>query len=459
MTNRHSYLDQFETKMRAEGLDRMVIETFKGYYGRICEGATGVIADDTIRPPAGDEVVAADELKDFDQDGRHAMSQAVRITLNGGLGTSMGLQGPKSLLPVRDRLTFLEIIMRQAELAATRQVFMNSFNTHEATLAALAAIPHKAPALTFLQNKFPKILKADLKPATCPSAPALEWNPPGHGDIYTAIQTSGILDRLIADGCRYALICNSDNLGATLDPALMGFMAINDIPFMMEVAQRSPADAKGGHLAVRAGGGLVLRESAQFPVDSDGGDIKRYAYFNTNNLWVNLHHLKALIEACGIIALPLIVNPKTLDPRDPGSPPVLQLESAMGAAVGLFECARAVHVPRTRFFPVKKCNDLLVVRSDCFVLNDRYELQLNPDKYAEGPFVRLDPEFYGRIDQFEARFPAGAPSLQACEQLTIRGDIRFEKSVILRGRVQLTNPHADQKVIAAGSILTEERTF
>ena len=100
MTNRHSYLDQFETKMRAEGLDRMVIETFKGYYGRICEGATGVIADDTIRPPAGDEVVAADELKDFDQDGRHAMSQAVRITLNGGLGTSMGLQGPKSLLPV-----------------------------------------------------------------------------------------------------------------------------------------------------------------------------------------------------------------------------------------------------------------------------------------------------------------------------------------------------------------------
>ncbi len=458
MTNRYLHLDQFEAKMKAEGLDDMVIETFKGYLHSVADGATGIITDDAIRPPAGHEVVPYADLAQHREGGHRAMAQAVRITLNGGLGTSMGLQGPKSLLPVRERLTFLEIIMRQAEYGGIRQVFMNSFNTHAATLEALAAIPHATPPLTFVQNKFPKILRAGLVPAEWPTDPLLEWNPPGHGDIYTAIQTSGILDRLISDGCRYALICNSDNLGATLDPVLLGYMAAHDIPFMMEVARRTPADAKGGHLAVRSEGGLILRESAQFPEDSDGGDINRYTYFNTNNLWVSLNHLKALIEARGTINLPLIVNPKPLDPRDPDSPPVFQLESAMGAAIGLFDGARAVRVPRTRFFPVKKCSDLLVVRSDCFVLNDRCLLELNPDKHDEGPLIRLDPEFYGHIDQFEARFPDGAPSLLACEQLTIRGDIRFESPVTLSGRVSLTNPDVRQKVITAGRMLRGDLT-
>ncbi len=459
MTHRYLYLNSFEAKMRAEGLDDMVIETFKGYYRKVVDGATGVIQDDDIRPPAEDEVVAAAELARCREEGQRAMPLAVRITLNGGLGTSMGLQGPKSLLPVRDSMTFLDIIIRQAECGGIRQVFMNSFNTHDATLEALASIPHKTPPLTFTQNKFPKIAKDDFKPAEWSRDPALEWNPPGHGDIYTAFQTSGTLDRLIEDGCRYALICNSDNMGATLDPALLGYMAANDIPFMMEVARRTPADAKGGHLAVRMDGGLILRESAQFPKGSDGGDIDRYAFFNTNNLWVNLRHMKALIETHGVIELPLIVNPKTLDPRKPDSPPVLQLESAMGAAIGLFEGARAVLVPRTRFFPVKKCNDLLVVRSDCYLLDNQYMPKINPDKVAEGPLVSLDPEFYSRIDQFEARFPEGVPSLLACERLTVRGDIRFEKAVTVKGVVRLNNPGATQKVIAAGSLLNADLTL
>jgi UTP--glucose-1-phosphate uridylyltransferase len=445
--------------MTADGLDGMVIETFKGYYCDLVDGATGIIEDDAIRPPASDEVVVAAELDQYHEAGRRVLPQAVRITLNGGLGTSMGLQGPKSLLPVRDSLTFLDIIMRQAESSAIRQAFMNSFNTHTETLDALAAIAHEMPPMTFVQNKFPKILRTDLQPAAWPAVPALEWNPPGHGDIYTAIQTSGVLERMLHDGCRYALICNSDNLGATLDLSLLGFMAANDIPFMMEVARRTPADAKGGHLAVRADGGLILRESAQFPDASDGSDIERYAYFNTNNLWVDLKQLKALIDQQGIIKLPLIVNPKTLDPRDPDSPKVLQLESAMGAAIGLFDGARAVLVPRARFFPVKKCSDLMIVRSDCFRLNEQYQLELNPHNKTGCPLINLDPQFYGRIDQFEARFPAGVPSLLACEQLTIKGDIRFENPVAVKGKVGLTNPDANQKIVKAGRVITEDETL
>ena len=202
MMDRYPHLDQFDTKMTTHGLDGMVIETFKGYYRDVVDGATGIIGDDTIRPPAAREVVAAADLNAHRETGRRIGPQAVRITLNGGLGTSMGLRGPKSLLPVREKMTFLEIIMRQAACGGIRQVFMNSFNTHTETLKALAAIPHETAPLTFIQNKFPKIRQDDLKPAEYPQAPDLEWNPPGHGDSYTAMQTSGVLDQLLAHGCR-----------------------------------------------------------------------------------------------------------------------------------------------------------------------------------------------------------------------------------------------------------------
>jgi UTP--glucose-1-phosphate uridylyltransferase len=236
-------------------------------------------------------------------------------------------------------------------------------------------------------------------------------------------------------------------------------MAANDVPFIMEVARRTPADAKGGHLAVRKEGGLILRESAQFPGSSDGGDIARYTYFNTNNLWVNLPELKRLIAAQGTIQLPLILNPKTLDPRDAASPAVYQIESAMGAAIGLFAGARAVLVPRQRFLPVKQCSDLLIVRSDCFTLDHQFQMEINPKRKLPGPLVSLDPAYYRHIDQFEARFPAGVPSLLACEQLTVNGDIRFESPVTIKGRVCLTNPEASQKVIRAGSVITEDLTL
>jgi UTP--glucose-1-phosphate uridylyltransferase len=131
----------------------------------------------------------------------------------------------------------------------------------------------------------------------------------------------------------------------------------------------------------------------------------------------------------------------------------------MGAAIALFEDARAVLVPRTRFFPVKKCNDLLVVRSDCFQLDDQFMLARDPDKPVEEPLVNLDPEFYGRIDQFEARFPAGVPSMRACQELIVRGDIRFERDVTVSGAVCLTNAGPGQKVIAAGSRLNEDLTL
>jgi UTP--glucose-1-phosphate uridylyltransferase len=271
-----------------------------------------------------------------------------------------------------------------------------------------------------------------------------------------------MLDKLLQSGIRYAFISNSDNLGSSIDETLLGYFAENEFPFMMEVAQRTPADCKGGHLARHENRRMVLREAAQCPGDEMDAfrDIRRYRFFNTNNLWVDLKYLKELIQQESVIRLPMILNPKTLDPRDEASPKVFQIETAMGAAISLFDGATAVIVPRSRFLPVKKCNELLLIRSDLFRFSPRNTLIPNPDRGSdELPHIRLDNHYYGKTDLFDQRFPCGVPSLLECNALTIDGDVRFEQDVTLRGRVRIRNTKTNQAVITAGSVLEGDIGF
>merc|ERR1712139_741657 len=188
--------------------------------------------------------------------------------------------------------------------------------------------------LEFVQNKAPKVTKADLTPASWPADPSHEWCPPGHGDLYPAMLGSGALDKLLAKGFKYMFVSNSDNLGATMDLKVLTHFAKTGAPFMMEVATRTDADKKGGHLAKdNATGGLLLRESAQCPEADEAAfqDVGRHKYFNTNNLWVDLVALqRAFDDNRGTLPLPVMMNGKTVDPRDKNSTKVIQLETAMG---------------------------------------------------------------------------------------------------------------------------------
>ena len=448
----------FQAKMKADGLAPVVRDTYAHYYRQVCTGETGLISDREIRPVHPDEMTLYEDLDEFAAKGRSVAHQAMMIRLNGGLGTSMGLTGPKSLLPVKNDKSFLEIILGQTEHQGTTLALMNSFNTHAATLVALKQINPKQNPLLFIQNKFPKIRQEDLTPAQWPADPSLEWNPPGHGDVFTALSASGMLEDLIHRGIKYAFIANSDNLGATMDAGLLGYFAENCFPFMMEVAEKTPSDIKGGHLARRHDGRLVLRESAQCPEDELDAfmDIRRYRYFNTNNIWVNLERLQAIFEKEGAIHLPIIINPKTLDPRDENSPPVYQIETAMGAAVALFDDASAVRVPRSRFMPVKKCNDLMAVRSDCYLLNTEFKLHQNPDRTLPAIRIQLDKRYFQKIDDFDARFANGVPSLIDCESLIVEGDVTFEADVAIKGPVTIKNNGHRQVSIRSGVIVDND---
>jgi len=451
-------LTAFVNKMEAEKLPPVLVDTFIHYYKKVVCGETGQLSDQELSAVAPEEVRDAADLGKYATDGEKALEHAVQIVLNGGLGTGMGLTGPKSLLQARDKRSFLDIIVDQAARRKTRLCLMNSFRTDQDTRTALQQMNSQPAPMMFLQHKFPKILQKDLSPANWPDDPALEWNPPGHGDVYAALYASGLLDQLLDTGVRYALICNSDNLGARMDMALLGYFARNEFPFMMEVASRTPADKKGGHLARHQNGRLILREAAQCPPDEIEAfqNIERYRFFNTNNIWVNLQNLKQLIGRHGAIFLPMILNPKTLNPRDSATPAVLQVETAMGAAISLFEGATAVKVSGSRFFPVKKCTDLLALRSDCFTFSENEELIENPTRTLPRLKIDLDPQYYGKIDLFDQRFAHGAPSLIDCASLTIQGDVRFESDVTVKGNVVLKNRGASQAVVKKGALINND---
>jgi UTP--glucose-1-phosphate uridylyltransferase len=440
-------------KMRGAGVADAAIDAFAELYERLAGGATGLIGEDEIEPV--ESVPDAEELPGAD--GSDLLDQAVVIKLNGGLGTSMGMTRAKSLLEARDGQTFLDLIARQVLSLRERSgarvplVLMNSFATREDSLAALARYPELSADLPadFLQSKEPKLLASDLTPVSWPAHPDLEWCPPGHGDLFVALQTSGLLEAMLARGYRWAFVSSSDNLAAVLDPRILAWMAREEAPFVMEVADRTPADRKGGHIARRrSDGGLLLREIAQTPdADLDAfQDTARHRYFNTNTIWFDLRAIG------GALRLPLIRNVKTVDPSDGASPQVVQIETAMGAALGVIEGARALRVPRSRFTPVKTTNDLLALRSDAYEVAQDGRVTLAAERNGSPPDISLDADHFKLVAEFEPRFPSGAPSLRACERLVVRGDVTFGAGVVVRGDVEV-EAHGGPVHLADGTVL------
>jgi UTP--glucose-1-phosphate uridylyltransferase len=432
-------------KMRAEGLPELAVQAFAHYEALLDSGDQGLLRESEIEPLSD-----LPDAASFPESDGAALDQAVVLKLNGGLGTSMGMTRAKSLIEVKDGLSFLDVIVRQVLHLRERSgariplLLMNSFATRDDTLAALSKYPELAVddlPLDFLQGKVPKLREDDHSPVEWPADPALEWAPPGHGDVYTSLAVSGMLDELLERGYRYLFLSNSDNLGAALDPRILDWFAGEGLPFVSESTDRTESDRKGGHLARRRSDGrLVLRETAQTAEEDQASfeDIERHRFFNCNNIWLDLEALRrTLSERDGVLGLPMIVNRKTVDPTDPSSPAVLQLETAMGAAIGVFEGAAAIRVPRTRFAPVKTTNQLLVVRSDAYSLADDWTVRAWSDPI---PVVELDGAYYKLLADFESRFPFGAPSLRDCRRLSVSGDVAFGRDIVVKGAVALSGP-------------------
>ncbi len=451
-------IEAFKLKMRQADLDENVIDTFIKYYEQLQEGNTGKLSNDMIESPNRLNLINYDALTKQDND---LLNQLAVIKLNGGLGTSMGLDKAKSLLPVKGEMTFLDILanqiisLREKYQSQIPLIFMNSYKTRQDTLELLENYKNLKLDdldLDFVQNKYPRIRKDTMQPLELDDDDQ-NWNPPGHGDIYSALYSSGLLDSLLDKGYNYAFISNSDNLGAVIDPKILTYMDREKIPFIMEVCRRTEMDKKGGHLAQTKEGNLILREVAQCPENeiTEFQDIKKYSYFNTNNLWINLKVLKkTLWENNNTIELPLIINPKKVNNID-----VYQIETAMGAAISVFRDAKAIVVPRSRFAPVKKTNDLLLIWSDVYKINSDYQIVLT-EGLEKAPTIELDNNFYKTVEQLKNHFRE-VPSLIQCNSLKIEGNVLFGKDVFIIGDVTVKSQ--DKERISDAILNNENVTF
>ena len=434
MSNIHLFISKFQEA----GVNEKTAQAFTHYYNQFISGEKGKLSKHQICSPESNQIIEYSTLNNAETE---SLRKLAVIKLNGGLGTSMGLSQAKSLLPVKNGETFLDVIakqtlkMRQSLRIDLPLLFMNSFNTSDDTLDFLkkyADLKQADLPLDFLQNMFPKVRKDDHKPLETKQN-SQNWNPPGHGDIYTAMSSTGLLKKLLELGFEYVFVSNSDNLGAIVDPKILNRIVSENIDFAMEVCIRTEMDKKGGHLAKTTDGRLVLREVAQCPEDEteEFQDIEMYKYFNTNNLWINLKSLQAkLDENNGVLPLPLILNEKKVEEI-----PVIQFETAMGAAISLFDNSKAFCVPRNRFLPVKKNQDLLLLWSDGYELDNQFVLRKKDG--AKDTVLELDNDHYGKIDQLKKACEKGIPSLFDCDSLKIKGNVKFGKNVIFRGNVSL----------------------
>lgn len=461
---------QFIWKMRHEGLPEYAVRQFCTYYHRLMNNEAGYICGEVARPV--DTIPSYLALGDTDAAaGRTLLNKVAIWKLNGGLGTSLGLHGAKTALPAKGPFSFLEItiqqVLHQRERDGARLPLILMESGHGSATCTSQWEERSAWAqdlpLRYAQHRIPKVRADNLMPVSWPEDPEKEWCPPGHGDLFTSLAHNGALAEMLAAGYEYAFVSNGDNLGAVVDPRILGYVAQRQLPFLMEVTTRTQADHKGGHLACRPDGRFMLREVAQCPPEeeADFQDIQRYRYFNTNTLWIHLPSLQRLLaEQGGALTLPLIRNRKRVDPRNLHSPPVYHLETAIGAAIELFPEAEALVVPRSRFIPVKRTHDLLLLWSDAYRLTHDFRLRLATrgvgfEGYAP-PIVELDPHYYRTVQEVQRHFPFGAPSLADCRSFRVTGDVYFGRDVVIKGWAHVINERPSPMWIPDGAVLSGE---
>ncbi|ONF88393.1 UTP--glucose-1-phosphate uridylyltransferase [Leptospira santarosai] len=456
-------------KMIAEGLSSAFIRDFLKKTNLIRNGETGMVPWEEVGDldPTTDEITFEQIEKENVPD-PSILKNLVVIKLNGGLGTSMGLSGPKSLIELKDGMSFLEIVAKQSEFIQKKYnvsvplILMDSFNTQNESQAELKRIGfrQKFPT-TFLQHKVPRLLKESLTPIVCEN-PEEEWCPPGHGDIWISLLETGLLDTLISNGYKVAFISNGDNLGATVHPGILSYMLKEKLEFCMEMTPKTLADKKGGAIYKRIVHGkpknYQLLETAQVPREHihEFEGLGKFRTFSTNNLWIDLIALREKILQ-GDFELSLIVNPKTIEGKE-----VLQLETAMGSAIRNFNKIKGIIIPRDRFTPVKKCEDYLARRSDAYRLWENYSITMSDARKESGlgeVLITLDETYYKKIQDFNRLFPE-IPSLAHCTSLVVQGEVLFDQKISIVGEVVIRNTGSGlRKISDLGSEVLESGKY
>jgi UTP--glucose-1-phosphate uridylyltransferase len=453
-----------ECKPSDKPLTEKEFDGFQKIFNKFLQGAGTSVEWDKIEKLPDGAVLDYENLKaPADSEVKAMLSKLVVVKLNGGLGTSMGCRGPKSVIPVRNDLSFLDLTVQQIEYlnrtynADVPLVLMNSFNTDEDTAKVIRKYKSfNVKIYTFNQSRYPRVNCDSLTPVpkTCETKDDIDaWYPPGHGDFYLSFHNSELLKMFIEDGREYCFISNVDNLGATVDLNILNMLLHpeNGKPrpeFLMELTDKTKADVKGGTL-IKYEHHLRLLEIAQVPKEhvADFKSVKKFKIFNTNNLWIRLPGIQKIIND-KTLDMDVIINNKTLD----NGRNIIQLETAVGAAMKCFDASIGINVPRRRFLPVKKTSDLLLVMSNLYRIRSG-TLEMSPLRmFPSTPHVKLGDNHFAKVKDFLKRFET-IPDILELDHLTVSGDVTFGRGVSIRGTVIIIANHGERIDIPAGAIL------
>ena len=417
-----------------------------------------VLSWDRIAPPEVDQVVDYNNLANSES--VEFLNKLAVVKLNGGLGTSMGCVGPKSVIEVRDGMSFLDLSVRQIEYlnrtynVSVPFVLMNSFNTDEDTGNIIKKYEgHNIDIMTFNQSRYPRVLRDSLLPAPRKyDSQISDWYPPGHGDVFESLYNSGILEKLMARGIEIIFLSNADNLGAVVDLRILQHMVQSKAEYIMELTDKTKADVKGGTI-INYDNSVRLLEIAQVPKEhtNEFKSIKKFKYFNTNNIWMSLSAIKRVVEN-NELEMEIIPNNKSIpaDKKGESDVNIVQLETAVGAAIRHFQNAHGVNVPRRRFLPVKTCSDLMLVKSDLYSLKHG-QLIMHQDRFGPAPLIKLGSDFK-KVSDFQKRI-SSIPKILELDHLTITGAVNLGRGVILKGTVIIVASEGSTIDIPPGSEL------
>ncbi|CAL0334798.1 unnamed protein product [Lupinus luteus] len=450
-------------KSAVAGLDQISENEKNGFINlvsRYLSGEAQQVEWSKIQTPTDEVVVPYDSLAPLPDDSsevKNLLDKLVVLKLNGGLGTTMGCTGPKSVIEVREGLTFLDLIVIQIENLNNKYgsnvplLLMNSFNTHDDTQKIVEKYTNSNVEIhTFNQSQYPRLVVDDFLPLPSKGQTGKDgWYPPGHGDVFPSLLNSGKLDALLSKGKEYVFVANSDNLGAIVDLKILNHLIQNKNEYCMEVTPKTLADVKGGTL-ISYEGRVQLLEIAQVPDEhvNEFKSIEKFKIFNTNNLWVNLKAVKRLVET-DALKTEIIPNPKEVD-----GVKVLQLETAAGAAIRFFDKAIGSNVPRSRFLPVKATSDLLLVQSDLYTLQDGFVSRNSARANPENPSIELGPEFK-KVSNFLTRFKS-IPSIIQLDNLKVAGDVWFGAGITLKGKVSIVAKPGAKLEIPDGAVIANK---
>ncbi|XP_057315409.1 UTP--glucose-1-phosphate uridylyltransferase-like isoform X1 [Hydractinia symbiolongicarpus] len=434
---------------------------FQRLFNRFVDNQDQQVEWEKIAPPPEDRIKPYADLKtQTPTDIKNLLNKLVVLKLNGGLGTTMGCTGPKSVITVRNDLTFLDMQVQQIESLNNKYgcsiplVLMNSFNTHEDTQKVLRKYIHVNVKLyCFQQSQYPRLYKESLHTVakTINMDDHESWYPPGHGDMYQSFYNSGLLSQFIEEGKEYVFSSNIDNLGATVDLSILNFLVNQKedekCEFVMEVTDKTRADVKGGTL-IRYKDTLRLLEIAQVPKQhvQSFKSVSKFRIFNTNNLWVKLDAIKRAVEN-NDLHMEIINNQKQLDNGEK----IIQLETAIGAAIKSFNKSIGVNVPRSRFLPVKTCSDLFLIMSNLYTIDNGTLMMNQSRQFSTTPLIQLG-HFFKKVKEYLHRF-VNIPDILELDHLTVAGDVTFGRNITLKGTVIIVANHGDRIDIPSGAIL------